>query len=156
MLGFGVRCLEVLAWRGAAVRHLLGEASYLCVSKICACAIFRVPELVIQTCASACSRFRRCWCLVDAGPYNNKLRCVQQACPHSRKRCVHELVYLCSKFAVERRHSTVINPMKSRDHPISVCCLKAFHLSSLIVASFKIFNTRPFSSMSASAAKSSK
>ena len=47
MLGSGVRWLEVLAWRAADVGRLLGEASDLCVSKNCACAIFRVPELIV-------------------------------------------------------------------------------------------------------------
>ena len=39
MLGFGVRLLEVLAWRAADVGRLLGEASDLCVSKNCKCAV---------------------------------------------------------------------------------------------------------------------
>ena len=46
MLGFGVRLLEVLAWWAADVGRLLGEASDLCVSKNCKCAVQRVPELV--------------------------------------------------------------------------------------------------------------
>ena len=96
---------------------------------------------VSHTCASACRRFRRCWCLADDGPNSKKLRCAQQALPHSRKRRVQELVHLCSKLAVERRHLTVINPKKSRDHPIFVCCSKANRLSSRIVGSFKIFRT---------------
>ena len=41
MLGFGVRLLEVLAWRAADVGRLLGKASDLCVSKNCANAQFR-------------------------------------------------------------------------------------------------------------------
>ena len=110
----------------------------------------------IHTRASACNRLRHCLCLCLDGPNSVVLRWDQHARPHLRNRRKHAAVQLrFVNCVVDRRHPSVMYPMKIRDQPSFVCCSKAILLSSGMESSFKMFCTRSSSIISVIVVKSS-